>query len=64
MERLKDLLRKRKKIGARVLTNDRKENYNNRLEYEHIGQLIIAEAQRLYDSGELNDLGGETNGKE
>lgn len=64
MERLKELLIKRKEIGSRVLTNDRKENYNTRLEYEHIGQLILVETQRLYDSGELNDFGVDTNGKE
>lgn len=53
METLKDLIKKRKEIGQRPsYTNGG--NYNDWLEYNRLGNLIIEEVCRLYDAGELN----------
>lgn len=54
MSRLKELIEKRKEIGRRRLSENRKQNCNNRMEFDRIGNLILEEVYRMYEAGELN----------
>ena len=54
MSKLKELVEKRIKIGKTVITADKKNNFNNKLEYERYKDLIVEEVYRMYKAGELN----------
>lgn len=54
MSRLKELVENRKEIGSREFSENHKQNYNNMVEFNRIGNLIIKEAYRMYEAGELN----------
>lgn len=51
---LVELIEKRKEVGKRPWNpQGGTTNYNNRAEYERLGNLIIDEVNRLYDKGKL-----------
>lgn len=59
MDRLIKLIEKWKEVGARPWRDHDKICYNNRLEYERLGQEILAELKRLYETGELKAADGK-----
>lgn len=57
MEHLIELIEKRKDVGRRPWNpQGGTRNYNNRVEYERLGNLILAEINRLYDDGKLAEI--------
>lgn len=57
MKYLIELIEKRKEVGKRPWNpQGGTTNYNNRTEYERLGNLILDEVDRLYDDGKLCGL--------
>ena len=54
MEHLMELVKKRRKIGERP-SYTKGGNYNDLVEYKRIGDLILAEVDRLYDERRKGD---------
>lgn len=55
MEHLIELIEKRKEVGKRpAYINGGK--WNDRIEYERLGNLILDEINRLYEKGKLNNI--------
>ena len=52
MEYLIELIEKRKEVGKRPAYT-KGGNWNDMVEYDRLGQLIIKEVNRLYESGEF-----------
>lgn len=52
MQRLRELIEKRKEIGKRPAPM-KYGNYNDLMEYSRLGELILAEVDKLYDEGIL-----------
>ena len=52
MERLIELIKKRKEIGKRP-SYTKGGDYNDYVEYKRLGDLILEEISRLYDEGKL-----------
>ena len=52
MEYLISLIEKRKEVGKRP-AHTKGGSYNDVIEYDRLGELIIKEVNRLYDAGEL-----------
>lgn len=52
MNRLKELAEKRKQIAARP-SYTKGGDYNDFVEYNRLGDLIIKEVMRMYEEGEL-----------
>lgn len=52
MERLIELIKKRKEIGKRK-SYTKGGDYNDYVEYKRIGDLILEEVCKLYDDGKL-----------
>lgn len=52
MERLIELIKKRKEIGKRK-SYTKGGDYNDYVEYDRIGGLILEEVCKLYDDGKL-----------
>ena len=52
MENLKRLIEKRKEVGKRP-SYTKGGNYNDIVEYNRLGCLILEEVTRLYDEGKL-----------
>lgn len=55
MEYLIKLIEKRKEVGKRP-AHCKGGNWNDRVEYERLGSLILNEVERLYENGKLNNL--------
>lgn len=53
MEHLIELIERRKEIGKRPAYT-RGGSWNDKIEYERLGNLILDEVNRLYDEGKLN----------
>lgn len=56
MERLIELIKKRKETGKRK-SYTKGGDYNDYVEYERIGGLILEEVCKLYDDGKLGGNG-------
>lgn len=52
MEQLKELIKKRKEIGKRK-SYTKGGNYNDYVEYNRLGDLILEEIEMIYDEGKL-----------
>lgn len=55
MEYLNELIEKRKEVGKRTAYT-KGGNWNDRVEYDRLGQLILEEVNRLYENGKLNNM--------
>lgn len=53
MQHLKELIEKYKEIGKRKAHRN-SGNYNDYVEYQRIGELILKEIINLYDEGKIN----------
>ncbi|WP_313260341.1 hypothetical protein [Lacrimispora sp.] len=53
MEALKELIERRKEVGEKP-SYTKGGDYNDFIEYGRLGDLIIEEVCRMYDTGELN----------
>lgn len=54
MQQLKALIKKYKMIGCKK-SHSKGGNYNDYVEYQRIGELILKEVIKLYDNGKLKD---------
>lgn len=52
MQRLRELVERRKEVGKRP-SHTKGGNYNDLVEYERLGELILEEVNKLYDDGKL-----------
>lgn len=55
MERLKELIEKREEIGKRPAYL-KGGSYNDKLEYERLGRLILDEIYQMYKNGKLDGI--------